>query len=329
MYNIKVYEKDWTTFKSTIQIEKFESISNFTAQVDGWFWKLKIWLAYKITDTSIEVSDIVKVQYKSDIIYTWSVLNINKLYFPKKEVIELNLVWYSSLLSFLMTNSTYSDIASDIVKDLIDDFNIEYWSNILSYDSNSIPDSTWTLNIDFSWYSNYFKAIQDVAETAWLNFFVDLDWKVYLDEKANFDSHTLTVWDNIDSISINEDSVNLVNHLTLKHGAWTTTYSDATSITKYWKREEYIDKSNELTNQATADEYWANYIATYKDEIKKVSIIVNSEYNFFNIKWWDLINVRNIWYTINNLQVAKIMYGTNTAKIDLEISYSFAKEIFL
>lgn len=329
MYNIKVYEKDSTTLKETIQINKLESISNFSSQVNWGFWSLRIWLAYSITDTSISIWDIIKVQYKADIIYTWAVLTINKIYWKEKEIIELNLIWYSSILTTLLTSSTYSDTAANIVKDLIDEFNVEYWNNLLSYDTSSIPATTWTLDFDFSKYVSYLKAIEEVAETAGLFFFIDLDWKVYLDEKANFSSHTLTVKNDVDEIKIDEDSKELINSLTLKYNWWTKTYSDSTSQTTYWKREKYLDKSSELSNVTTADEFWANYIAQHKDDTKKVSLIVNNEYNFFDIKGGDLIKVRNIDYTINNLQVAKITYWLEKATIELEKSYSFAKEIFI
>ena len=108
MYNIKVYEKDGTTLKQTIQIEKLESIWTFTAQVDWGFWILKFWLAYKITDTSIEASDIVKVQYKAAIIYTWAVLNVKKVYWATKEIIQVNLRGLWSVMTTLLTTSTFA-----------------------------------------------------------------------------------------------------------------------------------------------------------------------------------------------------------------------------
>lgn len=329
MYNIKVYEKNGTTLKQTIQIEKLESIWTFTAQVNWWFWVSKIWLAYKITDSSIEVSDIVKVQYKAAIIYTWAVLNVKKVYWAAKEIIQMNLRGYWSIMTTLLTTATYTDTASNIVEDLIDNFNTEYWSSLLSYDSSSIPPTVWNLSLDFSSYKTYLQAIEETANAAWLFFFIDLDWKVYFDERENFSSHTLRTWKDVDSITIDEDSKELVNSLILKYNWWTKIYSDAASQTSYWKREKYIDKSSELSNLWTADIFWANYISQFKDKVKKVSIVVNNEYDYFDIKWGDLINVRNLWYVINDLQVAKISYWLEKATIELERSYSFAKEIFI
>jgi len=39
----------------------------------------------------------------------------------------------------LLKTETYSDIASNIAKDIVDDFNTEYGTAILSYDTLSIP----------------------------------------------------------------------------------------------------------------------------------------------------------------------------------------------
>lgn len=329
MYNIKIYERNWTTLKDTIQIEKLANISGFSSQSNWWFSNISIQIAYKITDTSIEISDIVKIQYLQDIIFTWSVLSAKKIYWADSEKIEINAVWYSSLLTLFQTNATYSDTASNIVKDLINDFNTEYWSLILSYDSATIPDTVWTLALDFSSYKTYFEAITSVANASWLFFFIDLDWKVYFKAKSAYTSHTLTTWSDVDELIIEEDGKELVNYLVLKYNWWVATYQDATSISTYWKREKYLDKSSELSNVSTANEFWNNYILQNKDKIKKVSIVANKEYDFFTIKWCHLINVRNVWYIINNLQVAKITYWIERATIELEKSYSFAKEIFI
>lgn len=337
MYNIKIYERDWTTLKDTIEIEKLESISNFSSQVNWWFSNISVWIAYKITDTSIEISDIIKIQFLKNIIYTGSILDVKKIYWKDTEWIEINAIWYSSLLTLFQTNAIYSDTASNIVKDLINDFNIEYWNSILSYDVSSIPDSVWTLDLDFSSYKTYFEAMTSVANASGLFFFIDLDWKVYFREKSSYNSHTLSIWSDVDELTIEEDWKELVNYLILKYNWWLAIYQDAWSIALYWKREKYLDKSSELSNLSTANEFWNNYILQYKDKIKKVSVLANRsdellEINwedFFSIKWWDLIKVRNIWYIINNLQVAKITYWVEKATIELERSYSFAKEIFI
>lgn len=328
MFNIKIYDKTYSWTPQTLEIEKLESVSTFAAQINGGFWSVNVWIAYKITNTSITISDIVEIQYKNDVIFIGSVLNVKKTYAANKELISLNLVGLGSLPSLLLTNATYSDTASNIIKDLIDDYNVEYWTSILSYDVSSIPSTVDTLDLDFTKYVSYLKAMEEVAETSGLYFFIDLDGKVYMKEKSAFTEHTLTLGLDVDEVIIDEDSKELVNSLILKYNGWTKTYSDATSQSNYGKREKYLDKSSDLSNLATADIYGANYITKYKDEVKKISLKVNIEYNFFSIKAGDLINIRNTDYVLNTLQVAKITYWLEQATLELEKSYSFAKEIF-
>lgn len=328
MFNIKVYEKDWTTFINTIQIEKLENVSNYSCQINGGFSNISFGIVYEITNNDISIGNIIKIQYKADIIYIWSVLNLKKIYSSDKQTIQVDLIWIWSILTLNLDNQIYSDTASNIIKDLIWYFNAEYWSDILSYTSLTIPDTVWTINIDLSSYKNYFEAFTLIAETVWLYFFIDLDWVVSFKEKSNFTSHTLTIWLDINELIIEEDSKELVNSLILKYAWWTQTYNDWTSQTLYWKREKYIDKSSELWNLTTANAFGSSYLDQNKNIIKKVSINVNNKYNFLSIKWWDLINIRNIWYVLDNLQVSKITYWFETATIELEKSYSFAKEVF-
>lgn len=330
MFNIKIYENDRVTLKQTIEISKLEMFWNFSGKLNEGYSFLKIWLALKITDDSIWISDFCEVDYKTNFwlqrIYSGSVINIDKEYTENSETITLNLMWVSGLMSTLYTNTNYTDTASNIIIDLANNFNIEYWYNIL--DTTNVASTVWDINIDFSDYKNYLQAMQEVAETIWYSLFINYDGKIYFDEKSNFTKHTLTLWKDVDNLKINEDWKELVNSLILAYNWWVKTYPDATSQTTYRKREKYLSKTTELWNEATADIYWANYIATYKDKIKKISLELNNEYNFFSIKAWDLISLKNTLYEINDLQVNKIQYSLDRASIDLELSYSFTEEIF-
>lgn len=332
MYNIKIYTRA-KVFKDTLEIEKLEDVSDFTSEINGWFWTFNISLAYNITDTSIVYGDIIEIQYKKDLIYVGSVLSINKIYWSKRETIQLNLIGLGSLMSTLMTNETYTDTASNIIKDLINDFNSEYGTSILSFTAESIPDTVGNISVDFDTYKTYLEAMQEVASISGLYFFIDIEGAVTFNTRDSFNSHTLTVWLDVDTLTINEDGLQLTNWVRVKYKNWSstgaTTREASASQALYWKKEKYIDKSSEISSLATAQEFWDNYLVKYQDKIKKVSIIVNNKYTFFDIKAGDLVNVRNIWYEINNLQVARVTYWLDTATLELEIAYSFAKQVFI
>ena len=57
MFNIKIYENDRVTLKQTIEISKLEMFWNFYGKLNEGYSFLKIWLALKITDDSIWISD--------------------------------------------------------------------------------------------------------------------------------------------------------------------------------------------------------------------------------------------------------------------------------
>lgn len=328
MFNIKQFQKNNSTLIQSVPLKELTSISTYWSEINGWFWKIKIKFALSVINNDFEIWDIIHLQFKQNLLIVWSIINVKKMYEKNQETLELEITWLSGISATLLTNAIYTDTASNIMKDLIDNLNTDYWFSIFSYDSSSIPNTVWNLSLDFSSYKTYKSAMEAVAETAGLYFFIDNDGKVYLQEKNWFWSHNLEAKQNVSSIVIDEDSRELVNSLILQHWAWTTPYSDSTSISTYWKREKFLNLSSEITNQATADIYWANYITKYKDKSKKISITVNNEYNFFDIKPWDLITVRNILYNIVDLQASKVKYWLETCTIELETFYSFSKEIF-
>lgn len=328
MFNIKLYQKDWSTKISFLELDKLSSVWASSAEINGWYGSTKISFVLPISNTNFEIWNIIRLQFEKNLLFRWSIIEVKKVYWKRKQTIELKMIWLSWLAWTIQTNAIYTDTASNIMKDLIDNFNIEYGSNILSYDSLTIPDSVWNISLDFSKYTSYLNAMKEVAETSGLFMFIDNLWIIYLKERSNFDTHKLKTWKQINTLSVTEDWTDLVNKLILKYATWTKTYQDAPSQAQYTVREKYIDKSSELSNVATADIYWASYLSQYKDKIKKISIQVNNEYNFFEIKPWDLMTIRNINYDIAELQVVKVRYWLETCDIELEVFYSFAKEIF-
>jgi len=326
MYNIKVYNKA-LVYQSTISLKKVVSISNFSADINGWVGNMNLSLDLKITNTDFNIWDILKIYFESDHIYTWSVLDIKKEYLPEQETITLIMVWYAWLMTTLLKTETYSDIASNIAKDIIDDFNTEYWTSILSYDASSIPATVWTIDLTLT-NKNYLDCLKELSDTVWLKFYIDIDGKCYFREKSAYTNHKLTTKKDVDSLVITEEWRFIKNTLLLDYNWWSKTYTDSASVTTYWKKEAYLNKANELWNVTTADEYWANYLIENADEKQKITITVNNKFDYFTIKCGDTIKVRNTWYSINNLQIVKITYYYEKAILELEKAYSFANEIF-
>lgn len=323
MYNIKHYSKS-KVFIQTIQTKKLVNISNFSSQANGWVWDLYITLDLKITNKYFNISDLIEVYYKWDFIYSWYLLDVNKLYWPKTETVTLDIVWYASLLSQYVLNQTYTDLASNIVKDIIDKANIEYWFNIFNYDITSIPDTVWNINIGFE-YETYFKALEEISEITWIDFFVDIDWKVYF--TSTRENHILTLRKDVEELDITEEWRSIVNSIIVDYDWWVKTYTNPASITKFWLKQKYESKQD-IKNETTADKYWESFLADNSNKINKTWIIVNNNYTYFNIKAWDTIRIRNSPFIIEDIEVKRIIYDYETARIELWKTYSFAKEIF-
>ena len=323
MYNIKHYSKS-KVFIQTIQTKKLVNISNFSSQANGWVWDLYITLDLKITNEDFNISDLIEVYYKWDFIYSWYLLDVNKLYWPKTETVTLDIVWYASLLSQYVLNQTYTDLASNIVKDIIDKANIEYWFNIFNYDITSIPDTVWNINIGFE-YETYFKALEEISEITWIDFFVDIDWKVYF--TSTRENHILTLRKDVEELDITEEWRSIVNSIIVDYDWWVKTYTNPASITKFWLKQKYESKQD-IKNETTADKYWESFLADNSNKINKTWIIVNNNYTYFNIKAWDTIRIRNSPFIIEDIEVKRIIYDYETARIELWKTYSFAKEIF-
>lgn len=330
MFNYKVYDISWA-YKFTINIDTIKNLIKFTGNINSWQWQCTLRLDYKFDNTQIVNTDVIKI-FKSDVlIYTWIVQDIFRNITNSYEEIELPLLWLGTLGTYILYRDGWSgefnktQDPADTIKEIIDYINATYTGVWLNYDITSIEDYWSSVSLDFD-YDNCFEALQKCIEITDFWFFIDKDWKVYFQSKPSTATHTLTVWKDIESITYEEDSENLVNKLRLVYSDGNKTYEDVTSQTTYWLREINLNESD-IVWVTSADIFWANYINTNKDPIQQVRITVNKNFDIESIKVLDTIRVLNFDFTINNLQVVKYSYDVDKLSIDLENFDSFGKEI--
>lgn len=323
MFNIKHYTKNKTPIQ-TLNIEEMINISSFSSESNWGLGQLTIQLNFSIIETIFKVWDLIEVYFKWQHIYWWSIIDVKKIYWTNIESISIILVWYASLLSKLIINHSYNMTWSEIIKDIIDQFNIEYWYDLLSYTSESIEDTIWDINITFT-YKTYLEALINIAEISWIDFFINQNWVVFF--RSTLDLHKLTLKSDVNELEVTEEWRSLINYLILNYTGWTEVYPNNTSIAEYGKKEQYLNKTD-IWNLTTANKFWESFLNENSNIIKKVSLIVNNKYNYFNIKSGDLVTVKNSNYTIENLQIKKVNFSYEQAEIELSKSYSFANEIF-
>jgi len=323
-YKITLF--DWNlNLKWNLNLREFSSIWSFSAQENWWLWDLQLEVKKTIWEDRLNYWDIIEIKKNKQVIYTWTILNVARVIDEKWEYLKIKLVWLFWLLKTCLVTKDYNDTASNIIKDLIDLFNQEYWTNIFLYSSSTIEDTTTNINISFS-KKDYLYCINEIVKTSWLKLYIWADRNVYFKSRWTEPNHRLAVWREI--INITRESLweDICNSLILKYNWWEKVYEDLN--TTYPKREKYIDKSSEINDVQTADEYWNEYIEKYKEIIKKTSIIVWNDYNFFDIKPLDLIKIKNFWENIWLLQVSRVSYSTREARIDLEKYNSLWEIIF-
>lgn len=131
----------------------------------------------------------------------------------------------------------------------------------------------------------------------------------------------------MDGITVEENLEKLVNTYTLTYTGGATTATDAASQAAYGIRE-YKETKTEITNGTTATNTANAYIAANKEPTRRITLTINSQYDFESIKPGDLVTVRNFDYPISTLQISKIEYNPDNMKIELEDILSFAKEVF-
>lgn len=139
--------------------------------------------------------------------------------------------------------------------------------------------------------------------------------------------HKFTYGRDVDKIQVKEDAEKVVNDYTVKYAGGTINESDFESQWTYGIKE-LIEEKSDIQDSTSAQNYADDYLADNKDSKKTTTITVNSSYDIESIVPGDTVQVRNFDYEIDNLQVTKITYDSDTIQLSLEDFSTLAKSIF-
>jgi hypothetical protein len=325
MYKIILYN-DQLELKKTLNLKQIIEIWEFSAQINGWLSDMSIVIDSMLWENNINIFDIIQIFKSNQLIYSGFVIWTNRILNPQWETIQVNLVWLCGLLNTLYYSWEWNDTASNIIKNIIDDFNEEYWFELFTYDTESIPDTEWDKVIQQT-DKTYLEALEHVADAVWMKFFIWADRKVYFQWRWTDFNHSLTLGREILEINRERDGNDICNYLEV---IWweernVSIYQDEN--TQYKKKEKIIEKTDIIT-QETIDDFWNTYIENFKEYIKKTSLIVAKEYNYYNIKPMHLLKIKNIWENIWLAQVVHVTYWRESANIELETYDSLGNIIF-
>lgn len=335
-YNIKVYTLTGVYEKTLSQSVIMSDIS-YSSQINGGQWELTVSLAVSVSSDIVAYNNIIKL-YETDennpvwiLIYSWVVTQVKRVSSNWSDYIEVTVLGLATMLSniyYYESGYTFSknQEASETIKDIIDSFSYTYpW--IITYNT-SIESTGINSNISFD-YTKCLDAINKAREVSSYWWTVDESWVFQYHPKTGWIwqvTHNLTFWHDIESITIDEDTEDIVNKYILEWSSGTVTADNLTSIWAYGLKELKETKTD-ISNIGTANSVASQYITQNKDPKRDIKIVVNSNYNLEIIKPGHLVTVKNYEYEIINLQIAKIEYNTENVSLQLEKITSFSQEI--
>lgn len=317
-YQIKTYNLDWS-YKDTINPNDILNEISFSSNINGWVGQLNIQTTYKLTDLNYQWWEYVTVtlyddNHKNGIqIYYWYISQIIRQVESSREYTTLVCLWIQSLLNnILYTNWSYTKTPSAMVTDVL-----TYFQNHYSCITEWIIDSTDTTSQNYNWdYKNCFEIIKSVSEWSGSKFLVDWEWKLQFFK--TWTNHFLHLHYDVEKLSITDTIESIVNYYSLARNGWTVqTYQDATSQSTYGRKDKH-ESNNELNSSATQDAYGNQYISDNKNPKETMSITVNKNFPFEDIKPWDSVTVLNAWISLENKVVNKITYQPDQCVLTIE-----------
>ena len=242
---------------------------------------------------------------------TWLTVKADKSW--KKQIIKCS--WLLGLLAFIPYQDWTLNINPwEFIRNLF------YW---LGFDTNPVRDYSSSISIE-SDNNTTLSLLQEILnQTSDYAFFIDADNKVRFTPYENH--HLLTYNDDCYNIDLSEDSTNYFNSITLKYDWWQVVWSNSSWVTKYGVNELVVEESD-IKNSTTANLRLASLLKE-KDIVRNYKVSVNSNYDYFSIKPWDILSVRNTEWIIENKQVKKVQYSKNTAEIILDSYQSLERFI--
>ena len=299
-------------FIQTLNEKEISCNYNFSASVNSWYSSLSFeyYGAFQL-----DHKQRIKIYRQWKAIYqwfiTWLTVKADKSW--KKQIIKCS--WLLGLLAFIPYQDWTLNINPwEFIRNLF------YW---LGFDTSPVRDYPSSISIE-SDNNTTLSLLQEILnQTSDYAFFIDADNKVRFTPYENH--HLLTYNDDCYNIDLSEDSTNYFNSITLKYDWWQVVWSNSSWVTKYWVNELVVEESD-IKNTTTANLRLASLLKE-KDIVRNYKVSVNSNYDYFSIKPWDILSVRNTEWIIENKQVKKVQYSKNTAEIILDSYQSLERFI--
>ncbi len=351
-FTVKVYASNGTTFLTTFNASIIKTAPTFTVNINGGYGQCVLDLKLPFTNFgeggNINYMNIVKI-YCADtnningrLIYTGFISTYSPYKTAATEGVKitllgmvslLSLAYYKSGSSFTVTQTTKDPAA--IMKLIIDHFNSVYANSLIKYDVGGTTVNTVGANISYTYTQNkWLDALvntQKAIATAGWWFSIDKNGVLNLASKPGSATHSFTLGKDVDSITVDKTSENVVNQVEVQYvSSGVYDYNDAASIAIFGTREEIIADTS-VTDAPTAQARAQGEVNNMKNGFIKAQITLNINADLENIFVGETCKILNLpaSQTLfnNNMQIVSVNYAFDKAIIGLEQMPTFQNQI--
>lgn len=307
MFNIKIYDKD-SNFKTTLSERSVSSDFSFSATVWSWVSTLKFDYYW---DHIINHRDIVKIFRDWKLIYQWFVIWINRISDKSWNKETITLSWMLWLLAFTpWPDWTYSNDPWVLIRNI---FLTVSWL----FNTDTIQNYYTSLSLQSSGNTclEFLKEMLKNTLDYWL--FVSPNNEIIFSPYEK--EHILTYWKEVYWIEIIESSSEYYNKFRVNYNWWNIIAQNNEDIGKYWESYLVVTDTN-IKNYQTAQARINSLFQEYAIK-KTIKVKVNSSFDYYDIKPWEVVTIRNTKWIIQNKPVKQAQYLKDSALLTLD-SYS-------
>lgn len=343
-YLAKLYQRDGTTLTKNIPHDMLRSFPTWSDRINGGQGECTI--DYAIPFDDFGEGTIIDHEYILDVyvfdaahpagrrMFRGTIQEYEPYISGATQGVKVKALGLASNLSFdaymasARTVYTVSHAGVDpetIFKAIIDEYRAAVNNPLINYAAGStqaLGTNVTKSYVDRMW----FDACQDTRDlcgTGWW-WHVDADGIAYLLPKPSTVSHRFVIGRDIQDGNFPKSVKSLKNKIRVtRNGGTVTTYSDATSISKYESRLKIISDSS-LSDGATADQRGNKELNDGKDPKVKSTMVINANYDLESIKVGQTCNILNsngsAAFFGSNVLIGGIQYNGDTVQIDFEES---------
>ena len=313
MFNIKIYDRK-NNFLITLSEKEISSNFWFSATVNSGFSSFKFDYYW---DFKFEHRQIVKLLRKWDIIYQWFIIWIKKIADRSWKKCSIEVSWMIWLLAFkpwsdwsynndpwVLIRTVFTSVSWLFITEKIQN----YWSSI------SIS-SSWNTALWF---------LQDILKNTsdfWL--FVNENNEVLFWPYEH--EHFLTYWNEVYWIEIKEDSSDYYNRFRVNYNWGNLINENVYEVEKYG--ESYLVVNDTSIKNISTAQLRMNSLFIEHAVKNTIRVSVNNKIDYYTIKPWDIVTIRNSDWKIEKKPVKQIRYDKDWAVINLDSYNSLEKVI--